>query len=157
MELKVRWMRRDDMRRVCSIRKRCGMDPDLLERMLCDSFSICKVAECDGKVSGFMAYRNGRRKMRLLELVVHPSFRRRGVALSLMESMSARMNFDPKRLEAVVSEYNLPAQMLLKRAGLRATEIISSPSGSDYRFVMTLKATEKSVDSSGKLPKVVEN
>lgn len=134
MDALVRWMRRDDMVRVSSIRKRCNMDSSLLERMLCDSFSICKVAEVEGKVVGFLAYKNGRSRMKLLEVAVYPSFRRRGVALFLLNSMSDKINFDLKRVEATVSEYNLPAQMLLKKAGFQATGVV----GSNYRFLMTV-------------------
>lgn len=155
MELKARWMRREDVRRVASIRRRCGMDPDLLDRMLQDSFGICKVAEMDGRLVGFLAYRNRTRKMKLLEVAVHPSCRRNGVALFLMNSMSSGINFGMKKVEAVVSEYNLPAQMLLKKAGFLAVETLSSPSGSEYRFVMA--PAERGCDSSAKLPKVVGN
>lgn len=151
----IRWMRRDDMRRVVSIRRRCGMDSDLLDRVLRDPFGICKVAEMDGKIVGFLAYKNGRSRTRVLEVSVHPAFRRRGVALFLLNSMSAKMNFNLKRVEATVSEYNLPAQMLLKKAGFHATEVVSSPSGSDYAFVM--RTAEKDPDSSAKSAKVLEN
>lgn len=157
MEAKVlRWKRKEDARRVASIRSRCGMDPGLLDEVLHDSFGICKVVELDGKIVGFLAYRNGRRKIRLVEVAVHPSFRRRGVALFLLNSMSARMELDPKRVEALVSEYNLPAQMLMKKAGFMAVETVTSPSGSDYRFIMAPKVAQKS-DILSESPKVVEN
>lgn len=157
MEAKVlRWMRREDVRRVASIRNRCGLDPSLLDEVLHDSFGICKVVELDGKIVGFLAYRNGRRKMRLIEVAVHPSFRRKGIALFLLNSMSARMEFDPKRVETLVSEYNLPAQMLMKKAGFMAVETVTAPSGSDYRFVMAPKAAKKA-EIPSESPKVVEN
>ena len=156
MDMSVRWMRREDMRRVVSIRRRCGMDPDLLDRMLHDSFSICKVVESEGKILGFIAYRNGRRKMKLLEIAVHPSFRRKGLALFLLRSMSAKTNFDMKGVEASVSEYNLPAQMLLKKAGFLAVETVASSSGSSYKFVLA-GGREFNADSSAQSPKVVEN
>ena len=151
----VRWMRRDDMFRIASIRRRCGMDSDLLERMLNDPFGICKVAEIEGRIVGFLAYKSGRKRTRLMEVSVHPSFRRKGIALFLLNSMSSKINFDLKKVEATVSEYNLPAQMLLKKAGFRATEVLSSLSGSDYVFVM--RTTGKDADSSAKSAKVLES
>lgn len=153
MEFSVRWMRRDDMRRVLSIRRGSELDPGLLEAMLGDSFVICKVAELEGRVVGFVAYKN-RRRIKLLEVAVHPSFRRRGVALCMLRSVLSK---NTKMVCATVSEYNLPAHMLLKKSGFRAVKSLRSSSGSDYKFVIEAKSDCQNTDSSLELPKVAEN
>jgi RimJ/RimL family protein N-acetyltransferase len=156
MEISVRWMRREDMRRVVSIRKSCGFDPDLLDKMLLDSFSIFKVAQIGPKIVGFIAYKNGRKRTILLEVAVPKSFRRTGVATSLLQSMAANINFGMKNVEATASEYNLPFQMLLKKVGFRAVEIIRSNSNSDYKFVMSSRPEIQNSDRAF-VVKVAEN
>jgi ribosomal protein S18 acetylase RimI-like enzyme len=156
MEISVRWMRREDMRRVVSIRKSCGFDPDLLDKMLLDSFNIFKVAQIGPKIVGFVVYKNGRKRTKLLEVAVPKSFRRKGVATSLLQSMAANINFGMKSVEATVSEYNLPSQMLLKKVGFMAVEIIKSSSDSDYKFVMSSRPEIQDADRAF-VAKVSEN
>jgi ribosomal protein S18 acetylase RimI-like enzyme len=148
MGISVRWMRREDTRRVVSIRKSCGFDPDLLDQMLLDAFSIFKVAQVGPKIVGFIAYKNGRKRTKLLEVAVPKSCRRTGVATALLQSMAANINFGTKNVEATVSEYNLPLQMLLKKVGFVAVEIIRSSSDSDYKFVMSSRPEIQGADQA---------
>jgi RimJ/RimL family protein N-acetyltransferase len=70
--------------------------------------------------------------------------------------MATNINFGTKNIEATVSEYNLPLQMLLKKVGFVAVEIIRSSSDSDYKFVMSSRPEIQGADQAF-VAKVSEN
>lgn len=144
MDLKIRWMKRDDMDGVAEIRAQCGIRSPSLDRMVSDPKCICKVAEIDGKPSGFMCYRNGKKNVKVLEVSVGRRFRRMGVASSILSSLSARLNLSLKEIEMTVGEENLPAQMMLKKAGFLAVEMVDSKDGIGYKFKKRKEDVEKS-------------
>jgi ribosomal protein S18 acetylase RimI-like enzyme len=146
MESTTRWMNRSDMDVVSELRVSCGMREEILDKTVSDPRCICKVAESSGDIVGFMAYKNGKRRIRILEIAVHPEKIRRGVATNMLLSLASRVSFDIKSVEATVTEDNLAAQMLLKKVGFEAVEIIKSKNTSQYRFV--LKALKSEVENA---------
>lgn len=135
METIVRWMSSSDLESVQNIRSRCslGSGPDLL-KILSSPRCILKVAESDGNISGFIIYKNGRSKARIMEVAVSPEFRRMGVACDMVRSVSAKAKESSKHVEVLVPEENLEIQMALKKCGFRASGIHDSSGSPRYKF-----------------------
>jgi ribosomal protein S18 acetylase RimI-like enzyme len=129
--LQVRWMDRSDTEDVTSIRSDCGMSKDLLKVLSCPKY-IIKVAELDGSVVGYLSYQNCRGRTKINEVGVSKDFRRMGVASDLLNSLISKTDLESKSVEALVPEYSLATQLLLKKMGFVATDI----KGSKYKFVL---------------------
>jgi ribosomal protein S18 acetylase RimI-like enzyme len=127
---------------VSELRTSCGMREDVLEKTVSDPRCICKVAESSGDVVGFMSYKNGKNRIRILEIAVRPEESRKGIATNMLLSLASRVSFDIKRVEATVPEDNLAAQLLLKKVGFEAVEIINSKNKPEYRFVLKALKSE---------------
>lgn len=132
----IRWMFRSDTDVVSEMREKCmdGLARDF-NKVLSSPSCILKVAVVDGKVSGFINYKNEKKRIKILELVVLPRYRRRGVASELLALLIHKAS-SSKSIEALVSEQNLEAQLFLKKCGLKASKIIHSKNGPFYKFVM---------------------
>lgn len=135
MDTIVRWMSSSDLKPVQDIRSRCLLDsgPDLL-KILSSPSCILKVAESDGQISGFIIYKNGTRKARIVEVAVSPQFRRMGVACRMVGSVSSKAAESSKHVEVFVPEENLEIQMALKKCGFRASAIHNREGLPHYKF-----------------------
>lgn len=134
MNTLIRWMRRADTETVLDIRSECDVGSKDLLKVLSSPSYILKVAEMEGQVSGFVIYKNGKKKIKILELAVSPLFRRRGVASELINSLLLKASEASKFVEILVPEDNLVIHLLLRKCGLRACEITRSVSGCSYKF-----------------------
>jgi ribosomal protein S18 acetylase RimI-like enzyme len=128
-------MSKTDTETVSDIRNECllGSQASLMAILESPSY-ILKVAELDGKVSGFIVYKNNSKKIKIKEFAVSPSFRRRGVASKLIGALVSKAKSTSKTIEVFIPEQNLAAQLLLKKCGLKASV---SNKNSSYRFVTT--------------------
>jgi ribosomal protein S18 acetylase RimI-like enzyme len=76
-------------------------------------------------------------RVELLDLLVHPDWRRRGVARALLERFAPALPLSgPFRIEAAVPERNLPAQLLLRATGFVAVKILHGLGGEDDLYLM---------------------
>jgi len=82
-------------------------------------------------------------EVHIMNLAVHPDFRRRGIAVECLrfaERIARRRG--SIRIDLEVQESNLPAQLLYRKAGYRATRILRNyyPTTHEdgYRMVRTL-------------------
>jgi len=140
--IETRWMRSADMQEVLRIMDDTdeGGDERGLNSLLRKSSVMCVVAEIDGSIVGFAIYDVARvSKLKLLSLAVEQNAQRKGVGRRLAELVLSKLNKKRNKVEAVVSEYNLPAQLFLRSMGFRAVSMSPAGSGScDYKFTYKL-------------------
>jgi ribosomal-protein-alanine N-acetyltransferase len=123
-----RWMIRRDMAEVLAIERLSFAHPwteaDFL-RALRQRNCIGMVAEQGETVVGFMVYELRKHRLVLLNLAVHPDWRRQGVGRVLAVKLASKlMPAKRVRLETHVRETNLPAQLFLKACGLDAVAVL---------------------------------
>ena len=77
------------------------------------------------KVLGYVILQLDGAELHVMNLAVHPDFRRRGVATECLHHAEryARKR-GSMRIDLEVQESNLPAQLLYRKAGYRATRIL---------------------------------
>lgn len=75
------------------------------------------------KVVGFLMYELLDEELVILNLGVHPEYRREGVGSMLLDRLKSRLK-QRKRIVFDVRETNLPTQIFLKENGFRATNVM---------------------------------
>ncbi len=142
MEIETRWMRRADMAEAIRIMNSCGFSANQksIDRLVSKKGVVCVVAESEGRVVGIIAYDISRvSKIKIISLSVEEGSRRSGVGTALMDMVAAKLNGKRSKIELVVSEYNLGAQLFLRSAGFRAVSVVDAGDGSsNYRFLYRL-------------------
>lgn len=160
----IRFMIESDMPEVVEIERSAfylPRDPDWLATTMRRSRMIGMVAKRGQCVLGQMIYRLEEREIALSTFAVHPEYRRHGIGHQMAAKLKGKLGGKRRRIEADISEYNLPAQLFFKAQGFRATETLSgeqpyltvencpiAPIGSDkwhadkYRFIYTLEGTD---------------
>lgn len=115
-------MVRHDLPAVVAIENACFKDPwprQVFEREIENSFSRCLTAkEANGRLVGYIIYWIAGPEFHILNLAVHPDFRRRGVARTLLNRCIAdavAMDIEFVALEVRVS--NTPARTLYESYG----------------------------------------
>lgn len=96
-----------------------------LVRMLAHAGSRSWVIDLAGRVAGFLVLIDEGQHWHLANLAVAPDLRRRGLGLLALRTVDERVATWPHpRVILHVRESNLPAQLLYRRAGYRAVEIL---------------------------------
>lgn len=126
--VQIRWLIRRDMPEVLEIEDASfnapWSDVDFMEALR-QRNCVGMVAECDKKVVGFMIYSLHRSHLALLNFAVLPRMRRRGVGTCMALRMIDKLSVQRRtRLDAVVVDYNLQAQLFFRSCGFRATEVL---------------------------------
>jgi GNAT superfamily N-acetyltransferase len=76
-------------------------------------------------------------RIELLDILVHPDWRRRGVARALLERFAPAVPWRGHlRVQAAVPERNLPIQLLLRSTGFRAVKVLRGRGGEDDVYLM---------------------
>lgn len=131
----MRWLIRRDWPDVLAIEQLSFENPwaegDLLENMR-DVFTHSRAAELNdgGRIAGFMVYRTEGRTLRLLNLAVDPDRRRHGVGLAMLDYLKRKLDrpyAKRERIEALVRESNLDAQLFFRASRFRAEKVVRSP------------------------------
>jgi len=124
----IRWMIRRDMPEVLEIENRsfefAWTEEDFI-RCLRQRNCIGMVAEHDERVIGFMIYELHKNRLHILNFAVHPEFRRRGVATSMVRKLIGKLS--PQRRNRIlleIRETNLSAQLFFREAGFRAISVL---------------------------------
>lgn len=120
----TRWLIRLDMPRVLMIEE-CSHERPMYEReflgLLKIGNTVARVAEVDGYVAGFVVYSLGKHSFDLLDIAVHPDFRRNGVGRKLLDYIAERMSTNRRhRIDCYVRETNLAGLLFLKSCGFLA-------------------------------------
>jgi|688.fasta_scaffold66921_6 ribosomal-protein-alanine N-acetyltransferase len=133
--LKVRWMKRDDLKSVMRMQKMSGeFSKNHTQEFINKNNAICSVVEVEGKVVGFIFYEIDASSIEIDSLLVDTAFRRRGIGTELLSKLIAKLNKKRREIRFKVSEYDLPSHLLLKKCGFKATEVIKNSEASDYLF-----------------------
>lgn len=128
LALSIRWALRQDTECVLRI-DRASYQPAMSDEeyaaQVRDQDAYCLVADCEGEVVGYMMYRLQAGKIVLDRMAVEPVFRRMGVGSAMMHQLIVRLTPQRRsRVEATLSERNVPAQMFLSKLGFQAVSII---------------------------------
>lgn len=126
--LDIRWMLQDDINDVMLIEKECFTIPwqkKDFQTCLAKKSIVCIVAKISGRIIGFIIYERMKKRLQLLNLAIHPKYRRRGIASTLIKKVTTRKEDDACIIVAAeVRESNLSCQLLLKNCGFIASQIL---------------------------------
>jgi ribosomal-protein-alanine N-acetyltransferase len=127
LPVQIRWLTRSDMYDVLKIEnskfEHAWNEDDFLNALR-QRNCIGMVAEDKGKVVGFMVYELHKEKLHLLDLVVDPEYRQRGVGRQMVERLVDKLTQQRRHsLDLVVEERNVDAQKFLKACGFKATRV----------------------------------
>ena len=124
---RVRWMMRRDLTAVVSIEEQCFDFPwseDDLCAFLCDKKSIGLVAEIGEHVIGYMLYKLFPTRLKIETLAICSAMQRRGFGSIFIERLKGKLCRERRnRIDTVVAECNIDAQMFFKRHGFICTRI----------------------------------
>jgi len=83
-------------------------------------------AECKEEISGYVVYEVFRRKLQILNIAVHPKFRKLGCCTSLVNHLKSLIESYQycKTITMEVRETNLDAQLAFRKLGFKATSIL---------------------------------
>lgn len=124
----IRWMIRRDMPEVLEIEKASFEFPWSEEdfiRCLRQRNCIGMVVEHQARVVGFMLYELHKNKLHVLNFVVRPDVRRRGVGTQMVEKLKSRLSQHRRnRVCLEIRETSLAAQVFFKNADFLAVSVL---------------------------------
>ena len=122
---------------------------DDFKRELRKKSIVCRIAEDDGVVKGFVLYELYLHRLYIIRIGVHPRYRRSGIGSDLVAEVAHRLTPDRNLIVAEVRESNLPLQLFFKNQGYRAVEVMRNyyaDTGEDS-FVFNYRLTTASEPS----------
>lgn len=144
----IRWMIRRDMPEVLDIEKSSFELPWSEEdfiRCLRQRNCIGMVAEYDEQVIGFMVYELHRDKLHVLNLSVHPDWRRCEVGAQMVARLVNKLSQQRRnKIVLEVRESNLPAQQFFAAMGFRVVSTLrnyyeDTPETNDDAYVFVYR------------------
>ena len=140
MKLSVRALHHVDLQEVLRIEQECfpsAWTSTEFQRFLAMDGVRAFVVAYRRLTCGFCVIELESQRLRVLNLAVDPVFRRRGVALFLLGKIEALAKAQGRsRIELEVRETNLAAQLLYRKAGYRAVEILREHYGNEDGYLM---------------------
>jgi len=141
MNVHIRWLIKRDIPEVLEIEEKsfpyAWTEDDLLS-CLRPYHTIGLVAEYHEKVAGFIIYKLCKTSLRLVNLAVHPQYRRLGIGTLLVSKTLDKLSGHGRnRLIVDIDERNLGGQLFLAEQGFLATKTFPGrcPNGDDaYRM-----------------------
>lgn len=128
LAVQIRWMIRRDMPEVVWIEHMSHEFPwceDDFVRCLRQRNCIGMVAESEERILGFLVYELLDDKLHILNMAVHPAYRRRGVGRQLVNRIIAKLSHHRRnRITLGVRETNLGAQLFFRSCGFRAVKVL---------------------------------
>lgn len=141
----IRWMIHDDLPAVVAI-ERLSFDQawshDEFVLFLGGMHRIGVVAEVGDAdhgftTVGFLLYELYQCRFDVVNFAVHPEWRRSGIAGQMLRPLAAKLDGSKCRINAVVRDSNLSAQLFFRSQGFRAVEILRgcyADDGDGYLF-----------------------
>ena len=128
MVVYVRWLIKRDYPEVLEIEKACfdyPWDQDDFQNCLRTRNTIGMVAEYNERVIGYIVFESYKHKFRVVNLAVHPDFRRKKIGRGLVEKVFGKLSRKRRsRVITEVRESNLAAQLFFRSIGFAAIEIL---------------------------------
>ena len=129
VKLHFRYMIRADMPSVTDIEDLSYKDPwsaNEFLKLIQKKNVIGIVVEIDGDVVAFVLYELHDSYLRILNLAVHPHYRRRGIGHAMMEKVKDKIRGVPRRdrLALFAPDWMLPAHLFFRSEGFLATGVI---------------------------------
>ncbi len=128
LSVQIRWMIRRDMPEVAWIEHLSHEFPWCEEefvRCLRQRNCIGMVAEYHERIVGFLVYELLNTRLHILNMAVHPDFRRRGIGRQLIEKIITKLSHHRRdKITLEVRETNLGAQLFFRACGFRATRVL---------------------------------
>lgn len=141
----LRWASRCDARAIAEIETLSPQKNDSQDEVQIGGLLDCGnvraiVADCDGRVVGSLFFAVGRGDVGLMNMAVHPDYRRRGIARVLLSKALGKLSSRRQFCYGYVHEDNLASQQFLKACGFtyrgtaNAVDMPDGTSGDVYRF-----------------------
>src|SRR5208282_1820668 len=132
-----------DFEHICVLDETAHSGPSrgtIIGRALAES--RCAIARVDGQVRGYVIARHDFFGHAFVELLmVHPDFRRRGLATTLMRAVE--LDAPTEKLFTSTNQSNLPAQQLFERLGFIRSGVIENLDEADPEIVYFKPITAK--------------
>jgi ribosomal-protein-alanine N-acetyltransferase len=126
----IRWMIRRDMQEVLQTESESFTVPwteDDFLHCLRQRNCIGMVAELGDHVIGHVIYELHRNRLHILNLAIHPNFRRQHVGAQIVTKLIGKLSSHRRaRITLEVRETNLAAQLFLKTLSFVATKVVKS-------------------------------
>ena len=152
--VQIRWLIRRDMPDVLAIEQASFEYAWTEEDFLCclrQRNCIGMVAECDGRIVGFMIYELHKARLRLLNFAVAPDARRRRIGTQMVRRLIDKLSQQRRReIMLEVRETNLAAQVFFRSMGFVALGVLrdryddTTEDAYLMRFLLAGAADEKS-------------
>ncbi|MCS7017245.1 MAG: ribosomal protein S18-alanine N-acetyltransferase [Gemmatales bacterium] len=150
LAVQIRWMIKRDMPEVLAI-EQASFDTPWTEEDFLNALRqrncIGMVAETHEQLVGFIVYELQKSQMVMLNLAVHPQFRRRGIGRQLVERLISKLTQQRRdKITLEVRERNLPAQLFFKALGFHAVRVLREyyPDTGEDAYVMQYHLPEPS-------------
>lgn len=128
LNLDYQWLRRANYQEVLEIERMSFEFPwtyDQLLEQLRTTTVIGLIAKLEGQIVAYTVYDLRLNAIHILNLAVHPKYRRTGVGTALVAKLKTKLSPEARQsLRALVSERNLTAQLFFKSIGFTATEVL---------------------------------
>jgi Acetyltransferases len=127
-KFQVRWMIRFDLEEVLEIERMSYEEPwrasDFLE-LLRRGHTVGYVAEANGKVLGYMMHEVNRHSLMLLNLTVHPYYRRLGIGKQMIRHARRKLSrWKRWRIDCIVRETSLDTLRFLRACEFRSQGVL---------------------------------
>jgi ribosomal-protein-alanine N-acetyltransferase len=128
LRVHIRWMIRRDMPEVLHVEQEsfayAWTEEDFLH-CLRQRNCIGMVAEMGDKVVGYMIYELHKTKLHIVNLAVHPAWRRRHIGGQMLSKLVSKLSSHRRtKISLEVRETNLPAQLFFRAQGFSALRVI---------------------------------
>ena len=100
------------------------------------------VAEYKNKIIGYMIYELDKEDIHVVNIAVHPEFRRAGVGSQMIAKLLPKLGVKRKAIDLIISERNLALQLFLKENDFKAIEVLHKYFGKDDAYVMNFQIEE---------------
>lgn len=154
LPVRIRWMIKRDMPEVLAI-EQASFDTPWTEEDFLNALRqrncIGMVAEAQENLVGFIVYELYKTQVAVLNLAVHPDYRRRGVGRQMVERLISKLTQHRRdKITLEVRERNLPAQLFFKALGFQAVRVLREyyPDTGEDAYVMQYRLPESNSQPS---------